>query len=421
MAKSVAIISAVYPYPADSGKKVVLSGLVDYWRERVGDASLHYVLIGPQPSNQSPVQLHCLSTPGRVEQLVNLGWWTLATRRKTIQESMLYGRRVRSALRRVLDDIHADLEIFDTVRMGQYVSGMRPAPGRRRVIYLEDLFSTRYDKMLDVLRQHSGVRLDPLGDFSAMVPGAFRRALRVTLVQRAVLRFERRLVARREDESTRQFADCLLVNDEEVAVLRSRAGSAAVHTLTPLLSEPVDRARRYEGAPEFVFLGLLSLPHNDYAIRSFLTHQMPALVRMLPAARLVVVGRGARPDLCQLAARFGDRVEMRGYVQDLSDLLGDACAMINPLLFGSGVKLKVVEALARGLPVVSTAVGAEGIASGPEQGCVIEDDVARHPELMAGLTDPARNQRLSDSARRHYQQRYAPRVVFREYDKLFTT
>ncbi len=420
MPKSVAIISAVYPYPADSGKKVVLSGLVDYWLERVGDASLHYVLIGPRPATPSSIRLHCLSRPGRVEQLVNVAWWTLTRRRKSIQESMLYGRRLQSALRRVLDEIHADLEIFDTVRMGQYVSGMRPAVGRRRVIYLDDLFSVRYDKMLDALRQRSDVAIDPLGDFSAMVPGAFRQALRATAVQRAVLRFERALIAGREDESTRQFADCLLVNSEEVAVLRSRAGSTAVHTLTPLVKEPVNRPRRYEGAPGFVFLGLLSLPHNDYAIRSFLTHQMPALLRLLPAARLVVVGRGARPDLRQLAARFGDRVEIRGYVEDLDGLLGGACAMINPLLFGSGIKLKVVEALARGLPVVSTGVGAEGIAAGPEEGCLVEDDVARHPELMAGLTDPLRNARLSENARRLYRQRYARAAVFREYDELFT-
>jgi glycosyltransferase involved in cell wall biosynthesis len=100
-------------------------------------------------------------------------------------------------------------------------------------------------------------------------------------------------------------------------------------------------------------------------------------------------------------------------------MLNQAAAMVNPLRFGTGIKLKVIEALARGLPVVSTLVGAESFDTGPAAGVLVGKNAEEFAELMCDLTDPLRNTELSEAARAHFIAKYAREAVFRTYDAVF--
>jgi len=142
-------------------------------------------------------------------------------------------------------------------------------------------------------------------------------------------------------------------------------------------------------------------------------------VHQVPDAVLRIIGGGPRPELRSLAARWGDRVRFDGYVTDLDQVLSQSCAMVSPIRFGSGVKLKVLDALARGVPVVSTSIGAEGIAAGPEYGVLVEDDLDHHPRLMRKLTDRAYNAQVSRAARAHFDAVYSRAAVFGHYDEIF--
>jgi glycosyltransferase involved in cell wall biosynthesis len=422
--RSVVIVSSVAPYPEDAGKKVVIAGLVTYWAERVGAANVHYVLLtepGTMPDG-FPVRVHRVERPRTTEQLASLVVRTIATRRHTIQESMLYAPRVRRALAAVLAAADADVEIYDTVRLGQYAPELPLRRDQRRLVYLDDLFSLRYGRMLRTLRDGSGVPLDPLGEFRSTVPRALQPLARTPLAQRALLGLERRLVERRERASVGQFSACLLVSPQETRLLVNRTGAANVHDLPPLLRTSHERRERDKpgGPAEFVFVGLLSLPHNHDAMVTFLTAYMPAVLALIPEARLRIVGRNAQPDLLAAARQYGQHhVTVEGYVPDLDQVLGQAHAMISPLRFGSGLKVKVLEALARGVPVLTTTVGAEGIASGPQHGVLVEDDLDRHAALMRRLLEPSYNRELSQAALATYAATYSRDAVYGCYDRIF--
>jgi Glycosyl transferases group 1 len=416
--RSVAIVSAVSPYPADAGKKVVLAGLVDYWVQRLGRDAVHYVLIGGLGASAGGLPgLVQVSRPTRREQ-----WGALCTRtiggRRSIQESMLYAPRVRKNLRSVLAQIDADLEIYDTVRLAQYAEEIPAAPGQMRVVYLDDLFSVRYARMLAVLRHHPEVDLDPLGEFRVHVPAALAALVGRRAVQRTVLALERRLVARRETAAARTFDLSLLVSPVEAQALRSRCRTATVAAIPPVVDAPAT-TRRDDGRVTFVLLGLLSLPHNHDAAMTFLGDVMPEVVRRMPEVRVHVVGRGATPSLREAAARWPGHVSVDGFVPDLDGLLSRAKAVVAPLRFGSGVKIKVLEALARGVPVLATSVGAEGVRTGDGYGIVVQDDIARFPVEMERLAEAGTNMRLSAAARGHFTNTYARRAVYRHYDDIF--
>ena len=87
-----------------------------------------------------------------------------------------------------------------------------------------------------------------------------------------------------------------------------------------------------------------------------------------------------------------------GWVEDLDDVLFSVAGMVSPLRMGSGVKIKILEALARGLPVVATRQGVLGLDVGAHDGCLIADTPAELAQGLAEPTDPVRNQALSAAA-----------------------
>jgi hypothetical protein len=236
-----------------------------------------------------------------------------------------------------------------------------------------------------------------------------------------LLRAERSLVRRSEDRTVRRFRRSLLVNADEAGVLMERTGMSAdrVQSIPPLVAAPAGPNRHYDGAAEFAFLGLLSLPHNDDGLRSFLETAWPQILKRRPDARLRVIGREARPELVALTERWRDSVVVQGYVADLGTALDGVAALVNPIRFGSGIKLKVIEALSRALPVVSTPIGAEGIASGPGTGVLIGRRPAELVELLCSLTDPGVNAEISAQAHEHFSATYSRPAVFAAYDAAF--
>lgn len=413
----VALISAVDPYPTDAGKKVVLAGFVDYFADRYGADNVHYIKVGKPPGDGFPVTVHVAEGPGSKDVLRNAAT-KVTTGRASLQEAFLSSPKTMAAITRILSEIQPGLQVYDTVRMAQYATD---DVAGRQICYLDDLFSERYDRMLKAAARYPDAEISPLGNFAEHVPPRMHSLAEHRVSQLALLRLERMLVRRSEDRTARRFGRCLLVNADEAAQLERRAGTAAgrIRAVPPLVNVAGSTNRKYRGAPEFVFLGLLSLPHNDDGLQSFLRTVWPLVLTKMPDSHLSVIGRDASSALLELIGRFGDSVTVEGFIPDLSEALDRAAALVNPLRFGSGIKLKVFEALGRSLPVVSTEVGAEGIASGPGTGILIAGAPAETADALCSLTSAELNAQVSSEAREHFMSTYSRKSVFGVYDSAF--
>ncbi len=415
---SVAILSVVNPYPADSGKKVVLDGMLRHMSDRLGVENVHYLLIGGKAQDvraDFPATVHLLPAPSGKEKLTAL-LTRVATFRSSLQEALTRSGGVARAIAGKLAELDVDLEVYDTVRVGQYAAEGGTA---RQICYLDDLFSERYRMMLDRMASHPELAMNPLGTFAEHVPGPLRKLVDSTLVQRALLTFEQRMIARSEVAAARRFDRCLLVNARECRSLSERAyvGYDDVVAIPPVVRA---RGRRdYRGAPEFVFLGLLSQPWNEDGLRSFVEQVWERLRTRRPDARLRVIGREAPQWLLDLAAAQPENVVVEGYVEDLDAALAGAAAMLNPARFGTGVKIKVIEALGRGVPVVSTPLGADGVASGRGTGVLTPADVESTVDELVRLCDVDENRRESRAALDHHARRYGREAAFAAYDEAF--
>lgn len=187
--------------------------------------------------------------------------------------------------------------------------------------------------------------------------------------------------------------------------------AADVEYYRPRPSDPPSDGRT------ILFFGLLSTAPNIDGVRFFVREIWPRIAAQRPDARCKILG--ARPDrsVLELAA---PRVEVVGFVDDLRPYLASAAALVVPLRLGGGTRLKIVEGMAMGTPIVSTALGAEGIEATPERDILIADEPARFAaSVIRLLDDPALRARLGRSARRLAVQRYSWSAAASSLDGFF--
>jgi polysaccharide biosynthesis protein PslH len=110
-----------------------------------------------------------------------------------------------------------------------------------------------------------------------------------------------------------------------------------------------------------VFVGSLDYAPCDHGVRWFIREILPILRSQTPDLNFSVVGRNPSKRLQQLASK-DPKIFLTGLVPDIRPFLIDADAAVVPLLSGSGTRLKILEAMAMGIPVVSTVIGAQGLA-----------------------------------------------------------
>jgi glycosyltransferase involved in cell wall biosynthesis len=162
-----------------------------------------------------------------------------------------------------------------------------------------------------------------------------------------------------------------------------------------------------ESRNRIVFVGLMNYHSNVDAAVAFTREVWPRLRSRLPGCTLTMVG--ATPDPAVLALREVAGVEVTGTVPDVRPWYREALAAIVPLRTGSGTRLKILEAMAAGVPVVSTALGAEGLDVSPGGNIILA--AASDPDAwvreLAGLaeSEPWRQQ-LTASAGQLVRERY---------------
>ncbi len=443
--RTAVFITATEPEPRRYGKPVVIGGILDHLCDRLGPENVHLILVGRPEAERPdvPYQRHVLPKPGTVEQATSvlknvvlpprlrdeartrLNTFNAGkpSHRHPLQEAVLHSGGLVQALSTLLDRIDPDLEVWDTVRMGQYVAG-RPRVGTgpdarpaHRILYADDLFSERYAAMLTE-SESGGANGNPGGEFVKLLPGPAKRLLASPRVHRPLLRLERDLVAASENRQPGWFDATYLIAPEETARLQARVPDATIGTLPPLLREPRTLARHYAGQPEFTFIGGFDYAPNRDGLDWFLSTCRDAVKAELPDVVINVIGSGTEAGLPS-AATWGRSVRFLGWVDDLDAVLAGSAALLSPLRTGSGVKIKVLEALARGLPVVATAAGVQGIEGGELSGCLTGESPQELATAMRTAVDPGTNRKLSDAARQAWDARYSPAVVRKRYDQIF--
>ena len=215
----------------------------------------------------------------------------------------------------------------------------------------------------------------------------------------------------------------LTVSERDRDSLARAAGGDINAAIVPIGVEIRDRATvQPSGSRRLLSIATMHYPPNADALRWFLDGAWPLIAGDDSDARLDIAGPRPPADLVAIG-QSDDRITVYGYVEDVEPLYQQAAIFIVPLLSGSGVRVKILDAMARGVPVVSTSIGADGLDVQDGVHLLIADSPAAFAAAVRDLLDhPERAHALAVAGRQRMLERYDWRVcchpLLDAYDQL---
>ena len=153
------------------------------------------------------------------------------------------------------------------------------------------------------------------------------------------------------------------------------------------------------------------------AMQFFLSDSWQHIKAAEPAVRLTITGKTDGVNLQMLA--LDEQVELTGYLPDVYSAVARASVCVVPLRIGGGTRLKILEAMALGTPVVATTKGAEGLAVTHDENILIADQPTDFAaQTVRVLRDPSLRQRLADGGRRLVEAKYRWSVIGDQFNQL---
>lgn len=215
------------------------------------------------------------------------------------------------------------------------------------------------------------------------------------------------------------FAACTVVSAREERLVRYLVGPHQKVEVVPNGADVASCAGyRYRPDPNtLIYPGALSYSANLDAMRFFLSDVFPLIRQVRPETVLRITGRSTAEQRAALPSVAG--VELTGYVEDVRGLIARSSVEVAPLTEGGGTRLKILEALALGVPVVSTSKGMEGLdlTSGREL-LVANNPAAFAAATLRLLDQPELRRRLGEAGRRAVTERYDWAVITPRFNRL---
>jgi glycosyltransferase involved in cell wall biosynthesis len=195
-------------------------------------------------------------------------------------------------------------------------------------------------------------------------------------------------------------------------------------TRVDVVDNGIDRAF-YEGVQgqhdpkRILFLGSLDWRPNLDAINLLLDRIFPEVLAREPEAKLLIVGRSPSPALVQ-RIRTTPGVDLHANVTDVRPYLAECGLMTVPLRIGGGSRLKILESLAAGLPVVSTRVGAEGLELEAGRDLVLVETAKEMANaLVENMRDPTAIRKMTEQGRHWVLERYDWNVLAGKLEQVW--
>lgn len=232
---------------------------------------------------------------------------------------------------------------------------------------------------------------------------------------------------RYECEVSRAVKSVIAVSEEDAGMMRSAYGVSRVNAVPTgvdidYFTPPAEAvAAEADGRTDLVFLGSMDWMPNIDGIGWFAGEVLPLIRRRRPECSLVIAGRRPDAEVKKLAEEDA-RIQVTGTVADVRPSLWGSAVAIVPLRIGGGTRLKIYEAMAARVPVVSTSIGAEGLDVRNGENILIADSAREFADsCLRLLEDGGERRRLVNAAWGMVSGCYSWEVVARKFEQLLTS
>lgn len=404
--KRLVFLTARLPFPASSGRKNVMYNYCKILHETYGyDITVVSYLEDGDDPNAKPEFISDVIVLPKVsakKKIKNLLLRTFIQRRWPMQVSLFWDPSNAFHIKEVLNDIKPDVVMCDMVRMTEYA---REYQGYK-IADLDDMLSVRYERQLS---QDMAV-INPYGAYLYSLPKSVQKILSLPRIKRMILASEVSLLKKYERDIAKIYNKTVFVAEREAIILNSelnfdRAVAVPLGVDVDYYGEFFDKQKKNQHT--IAFLGAMSVAHNEAGAIHFIRDIFPLIQEKVPDSKFVIVGGGITEQL-KKAAKGNDSVVFTGRVEDVRTEVGKCQVFVCPLTFGSGIKTKNLEAMAMGVPVVTTTIGAENINAVDGSDWIIADDNREFAQAVIDL--------MKDDEKRRSMEKHA----FQYVEECFT-
>lgn len=300
-----------------------------------------------------------------------------------------HSRRFQKRILQLTTTESFDLIHYDTIALAQFSAGSKARP---RVLAHHNIESRLMER---------------------------RAQFEKTPLARAYLLMQERRLRRYEANQSPKYDVNIVVSEQDSRELK--AIRADIRTV--LVPNGVDTdyflPGEEEAVPSLIYAGGMNMFANRDAVLYFLKEIWPCITLEQSNIRFYALGQDPPPELVRMG-RQDSRIVVTGYVDDIRPWVTRAWVYVVPLRVGGGTRLKVLDAMAMGKPVVSTSIGCEGLEVLHNRDILICDEptgFAQH--VLALLADPAQRKRLGASARQTVEHKYSWEMIGQALEKAY--
>jgi len=292
-----------------------------------------------------------------------------------------FSREMQKEIESILKTVPFDLIHVDTIDLAGYVSGTTTIP---------------------TVLNHHNIESELL----------FRRAAHAgNPLAKGYLGFQARKLKRYEQRMIPQFNMNVAVSSKDlegINVMAAGGTTALVPNGTDTIFFSPQAALQSQS---LIFAGGLNWLPNADAMVHFCKAIFPLIAAEAPEVRMKIIGANPPSELQKLSQK-NTGIEILGFVPDIRVYMADAAVYVVPLRIGGGTRLKILDALAMGKAVVSTTIGAEGLALQDGVDILIGDtDEAFAQKVVGLLKNPVMRKSIGNAGRLTVEQKYSWKVI----------
>ena len=403
-------------WPTDSGRKLSLYYYCKGIHEKFNcDIYIYSFLEAGQieadvegkPEFIKEVQLAMPISKG--EKIFNLLIKTTLTRKWPIQCSLFYSRRNAKKLKNYCDKLQPDYIFTDMIRTSMYYDSFQYSQALK-VLDMDDLLSARYERQM-----HAKYKSNISGQYAGRLPGVINKIIGNQIVRNAVLALERNLTAKAEIYYSKLYDKVIFVSEVETNYLNKRLPRKAVTIPVGINAVPEVELNIKPEKNILSYVGNLKVAANVDTLHWIISDILPKINHDV---KFMVIGKC--PDSIREQYKNNNHVVFTGRVDSLVEYIRKSQIFLSPILYGTGIKTKILEAMSMGVPVVTNDVGAEGIAAKDGKELWIRNDsaaIAGQVDDLLEHYDDALN--VARAGRKLVEEKYEWNGIHKEFEKIF--
>lgn len=239
-------------------------------------------------------------------------------------------------------------------------------------------------------------------------------------LKKTFLKIESQKLKRFESNVLGKMNATIVLSKNDYNELQRQRGEDFVHTIIPIGVQ--DRGvkqteKRNDSVLNILFVGTLTWEPNNQGLIWFLDNVIPELDKADYKYNFFIVGKNPSAEVVE-RAKVHNNIVVTGYVESVDAYYNKCDCMVVPLFIGSGQRVKLIECFSKGMPAISTAIGAEGLEVSNHKNILIADTVQEFVLAIEEMYSEKLRESLGRKARKCYEKNYSPETIERKLNAV---